>query len=203
MHAVCLRRLVTKRFKPRSEPPNGLYYLDGLFCDVIKECTMRPIIRSSLAALLLVGSASAALAQVSVTYVKPKDFVDVPHSELERDRLLKQFTAYFATLDKKLPAGQQLKIEVLDIDLAGRLWPRRSGGEDIRIMNGGADWPHMHVRYTLEENGKVLRTGDDQLSNMMYQQRFSRYSDSDALRYEKQMIDDWFAKTIAPQVAAK
>lgn len=165
---------------------------------------MRPIIRTALATLLLAGATGAALAQVSVTYVKPDEFVDVPRSELERDRLLKQFTEYFATLDKKLPAGQQLKIEVLDIDLAGRLWPRRSGGEDLRVVNGGADWPHMHVRYTLEENGKVLRSGDDQLSNMMYQQRATRYWDSDALRYEKQMIDDWFDKTIiAPQVAAK
>ncbi|MET0321066.1 MAG: DUF3016 domain-containing protein [Duganella sp.] len=165
---------------------------------------MRANIRTAVAALLLAGSASAALAQVSVTYVKPKEFMDVPHSELERDRLLKQFTDYFATLDKKLPAGQQLKIEVLDIDLAGRLWPRRSGGEDLRVLNGGADWPHMHVHYTLEENGKVLRSGDDQLSNMMYQQRTTRYWDSDALRYEKQMIDDWFDKTIiAPQVAAQ
>lgn len=158
---------------------------------------------SRLAALLLACTVGTAWAQVSVSYVKPEEFMDVPRSELERERLLKEFTSYFATLDKKLPAGQQLKIEVLDIDLAGRLWPRRSGGEDIRIMNGGADWPHIKLRYTLEENGTVLRSGDSDLSNMMYQQRFTRYSDADPLRYEKQMIDDWFEKTITPKVAAK
>jgi hypothetical protein len=158
--------------------------------------------RLSLAALLLAGTAGAACAQVSVSYVKPEEFVDVPRGELERERVLKEFTSYFSTLDKKLPAGQQLKIEVLDIDLAGRLWPRRSGGDDIRVMNGGADWPHMKLRYTLEQNGTVLRSGDGELSNMMYQQRFTRYSDSDPLRYEKQMIDDWFDKTITPKVAA-
>lgn len=163
---------------------------------------MRTLSRLSLAAILLAGTAGAAWAQVSVTYVKPEEFQDVPRGQIDRERLLKDFTSYFSTLDKKLPAGQQLKIEVLDIDLAGRLWPRRSGGEDIRIMNGGADWPHMKLRYTLEENGTVLRSGDSDLSNMLYQQRFTRYSDSDPLRYEKQMIEDWFDKTITPKVAA-
>ncbi|OFA04753.1 DUF3016 domain-containing protein [Duganella phyllosphaerae] len=165
---------------------------------------MRLKITSALAALLvLAATTGAAWAQVSVSYVKPDEFIDMPHGQIERDRVLKEFTQYFATFDKKLPAGQQLKIEVLDIDLAGRLWPRRSGGDDIRIMNGGADWPHMKLRYTLEENGAVLRSGESDLSNMMYQQRATRLSDSDPMRYEKQMIDDWFEKTILPKVAAK
>ena len=165
---------------------------------------MRLKITSTLAALLvLAATTGAAWAQVSVSYVKPDEFIDMPHGQIDRDRVLKEFTQYFATFDKKLPAGQQLKIEVLDIDLAGRLWPRRSGGEDIRIMNGGADWPHMKLRYTLEENGTVLRSGESDLSNMMYQQRATRLSDSDPMRYEKQMIDDWFEKTILPKVAAK
>lgn len=165
---------------------------------------MRLKITSSLAALLvLAATTGAAWAQVSVSYVKPDEFIDMPHSPIDRERVLKDFTRYFATFDKKLPAGQQLKIEVLDIDLAGRLWPRRSGGDDIRIMNGGADWPHMKLRYTLEANGAVLRSGESDLSNMMYQQRATRLSDSDPMRYEKQMIDDWFEKTITPKVAAK
>lgn len=165
---------------------------------------MRLKITSTLAALLvLAATTGAAWAQVSVSYVKPDEFIDMPHGQIDRDRVLKEFTQYFATFDKKLPAGQQLKIEVLDIDLAGRLWPRRSGGDDIRIMNGGADWPHMKLRYTLEENGAVLRSGESDLSNLMYQQRATRLSDSDPMRYEKQMIDDWFEKTILPKVAAK
>ena len=49
----------------------------------------------------------------------------------------------------------------------------------------------------------MLRSGDDELSNMMYQQRMGRHSDSDPLRYEKQMIDEWFGKTIVPKVASR
>ncbi|NVM75730.1 opacity protein-like surface antigen [Duganella sp. SG902] len=164
---------------------------------------MRRFKQTVLAAVAALLASSAAMAQVSVTYVKPDDYTDVPRGAIERERTLKEFTAYFKTLDKKLPAGQQLKIEVLDIDLAGRLYPRRSGGEEIRIMNGGADWPHMHLRYTLERDGQVLRGGDEQLSNMNYQGRVGGYFDSDPLRYEKQMLDDWFNKTIAPKVARR
>jgi hypothetical protein len=86
---------------------------------------------------------------------------------------------------------------VLDVDLAGRMYPRR-GGDEIRVMNGGADWPRLHLRYTLEAGGQLLRSGDDELSNMNYQDRINRYGADDALRYEKQMLDEWFAKRFAP-----
>ncbi|WP_332856205.1 DUF3016 domain-containing protein [Duganella sp. S19_KUP01_CR8] len=163
---------------------------------------MRGLTRTMLAAALAL-LASAAWADVSVSYVKPDDFADVPRNGVDRERVLKDFSDYFATLSKKLPAGQNLKIEVLDIDLAGRMWPRRNGGEDIRVMNGGADWPRMHLRYTLEQDGKTLRSGDEQLSNMNYMQGISRYNDGDTLRYEKQMLDDWFNKVIVPKVAKR
>jgi hypothetical protein len=166
----------------------------------MKELHMRPMTRTALAAAMALLASSAALAEVTVTYTKPDDYTDVPRSGYDRERTLKDFSAYFATLNKKLPAGQDLKIEVLDIDLAGRLYPRR-GGEDIRVMTGGADWPRMHLRYTLEENGQVLRSGDDNLSNMNYQQSRSSYFDSDPMRYEKQMLDDWFNKAIVPKIA--
>ncbi|MFS2005150.1 DUF3016 domain-containing protein [Duganella sp. CT11-25] len=164
---------------------------------------MRLMTRTMLAAAVALLATSAAWAEVSVTYVKPDDYTDVPRSVIERDRVLKDFSEYFAKLDKKLPAGQSLKIEVLDIDLAGRLYPRYSGGDDIRVLKGGADWPRMHLRYTLTQDGQTLRSGDEQLSNMNYQMSMTRYADSEPLRYEKQMLDDWFKKTIAPTVASR
>lgn len=138
----------------------------------------------------------AADGPVSVTYVKPDEFIDMPRSPQDRDQVLKDISAHFRKLGKELPAGQQLKVTVTDLDLAGRLEPRRWAVDDIRIMRGGADWPHMSLDYVLEQDGKVVRSGSDKLSNMMYQQRLNRYFSSDALRYEKQMIDDWFQKSI-------
>jgi hypothetical protein len=76
--------------------------------------------------------------------------------------------------------------------------PNARAGRDIRVMRGGADWPRMQLRYSLESNGQVLKSGEAQLSSMDYMDRVSRYFDSDTLRYEKQMIDTWFAKEIGP-----
>ena len=156
---------------------------------------MRLHTRSWLAAALL-AAAGAASAGITVDYVKPDEFIDMPRSPQERDRILKDVTRHFNDLARDLPAGQNLKVTVTDIDLAGREEPRRWAMDDIRIMRGGADWPTLKLSYTLEENGQVLRSGTEGLKNMMYQQRINRYSSGDALRYEKQMIDDWFQKSV-------
>ncbi|RYF31384.1 MAG: DUF3016 domain-containing protein, partial [Comamonadaceae bacterium] len=45
---------------------------------------MRPLIKSSLAALVvLAATTGAAWAQVSVSYVKPDEFIDVPRSPID------------------------------------------------------------------------------------------------------------------------
>jgi hypothetical protein len=149
-------------------------------------------------AVALLAAVSAAQAAVTVKYEKPDDFLDMPRSERDRDQILKDITAHFESLGKELPAGQDLRVTVTDLDLAGRLEPRRWAVDEIRIMRGGADWPRMTVNWSLEQDGKVVKSGTDEVSNMMYQQRMNRYFASDALRYEKQMIDDWFQKTIGP-----
>ncbi|WP_338770344.1 DUF3016 domain-containing protein [Massilia sp. METH4] len=156
-----------------------------------------------LAAALL-ATAGAASAGVTVNYEKPDEYIDMPRSPQDRDQVLRELTRHFNKLAEELPAGQDLKVTVTDIDLAGREEPRRWAMDDIRIMRGGADWPTMKLSYTLEQNGQVVRSGEDSLKNMMYQQRINRYFSSDALRYEKQMIDDWFQKTVTgSQVSRK
>ncbi len=162
---------------------------------------MNTMSKSLLAAALSLLACAAAWADVTVSYVKPEEFSDVPWSPRDREQLLKDLTAHFNKMGQKLPAGQVLKIEVLDVDLAGRTYPRHFSPDDIRILRGGADWPHMHLHFTLEQDGKVLRSGDAQLSNMMYQERINRYSSSDSLRYEKQMMDDWFEQEFLRQKA--
>ena len=155
---------------------------------------MKIVSASALAALLL--TCGAASAGVNVTYQAPERFSDVPFGEIERTRLLKSVSAHFETLARRLPAGQQLTIEVSDIDLAGRIDPMRRGLNDIRVMRGGADWPRMHLRYRLEANGAALREGEADLSDMSYLQTINPYASGDPLRYEKRMIDQWFERQI-------
>lgn len=154
---------------------------------------MRIISRTWLAALSLAAS-GAAWAGVSVSYVEPEKFSDLPRQTEDRARMLKDLSEHFQKLGQKLPLDQTLKIEVTDIDLAGREEPSRRMANDVRVLRGGADWPHMRLRYWLESNGKVLRSGSDNLSDMAYLNRLNSYSTGDSLRYEKRMIDDWFAQ---------
>jgi hypothetical protein len=147
----------------------------------------------ALAASLLAGGA---LAAVSVSYTDPAQFTDMPRSERDQVRVLKDISEHFDDLGKKLAPGQDVDIVITNIDLAGRVdMMRRMGGDDIRIMTGGADWPHMTLTYKLTEHGKQVAGGDAQLSDMMYLQRVNRYSTGDTLRYEKLMLDDWFNQT--------
>jgi hypothetical protein len=147
---------------------------------------------------LLALAASGASAATTVNYVEPDHFSDVPFTPWERDNVLQQITDHFIKLGKELPPDQDLRIDVLDVDLAGREIPNARNGRDIRIVKGAADWPRMQLRYAVEQNGQVIKSGEAQIQDMNYQNHLNRYFDSDPLRYEKQMIDDWFEKTIGP-----
>src|SRR5438128_1156562 len=128
---------------------------------------MKPVIRHLALAGLSLLSCAGASAGVTVSYVHPENYADMPFASWEREQVLKDLTEHFNHLGKSLPAGEDLKVEVLDLDLAGRLHPNfRSTAQEIRILRGGADWPHMHLRYSIESGGKVISSGDAQLNNM-------------------------------------
>ena len=146
------------------------------------------------AALLLAAASAASAGEVTVKYQDPDKFVDVPFWDQDREQVLKELTAHFQHLARQLPPNQQLQITVTDLDLAGRVEPRRRTLRDIRVLRGGADWPTMELQYTLEQDGKVIASGTDHLSNMNYMDRLNRYSEGDTLRYEKPMVDEWFKK---------
>lgn len=159
---------------------------------------MNTVLRQCGLAVALALAAGGAAAGVTVTYAQPDRFSDVPFTTWERDRVLKELTGHFDKLAKTLPAGQDLKIEVLDLDLAGHArHDVRSGGQELRILTGGADWPHMKLRYTLLQDGKVIRSGEDNLQDMNYLHQHNRYVGSELLRYEKKMVDDWFKQALA------
>jgi hypothetical protein len=158
---------------------------------------MKPSTRWALAGLLAL-STGAASAAVSVVYDHPEKFYDLPFATWERDEMLGQITDHFQQLGKALPQGQDLRIDVTDFDPAGRLIPNARAGRDLRVLTGRADWPRMELRYAVEQNGQVIKSGEAKLADMNYQQGAISISDSEPLRYEKRMIDDWFDKTIAP-----
>ncbi|MFC3460808.1 DUF3016 domain-containing protein [Massilia haematophila] len=163
---------------------------------------MKTVIRHLAAAGLLALAAGTASAGVTVNYIEPDRFSDVPFASWERDETLKELTEHFAKLGAELPPGQDLRIDVKDIDLAGREYPTR-GVRDLRVVrSNGADWPRIDLHYTVEQDGRVLRSGEAQLRDMAFMDRIGRANDSDSLRFEKRMIDDWFYSTIMPRERA-
>jgi hypothetical protein len=152
-----------------------------------------------VAATAVFGALTAAnvSAAVSVNFIEPDKFLDIPFAVSERDDTLKKLREHFEKRGAALPTGTDLKVEVLDVDLAGRREPLQlSASTEMRILRGGADWPMMRFRYVVEANGKVMKSGEVKLAELNYLQRYNRYPTSEPLRYEKQMIDEWFYKEI-------
>jgi hypothetical protein len=65
-----------------------------------------------------------------------------------------------------------------------------------RIMREST-WPKIRLRYELTQNRRVISAGDELVSEQMYLGSLGMASSSDPLRYEKNMLDDWFRKKFA------
>ncbi|GGE85812.1 DUF3016 domain-containing protein [Massilia psychrophila] len=152
---------------------------------------MNMLLKKMALAGLFALSAGGASAAVTVAFSHPEKYGDLPFSPSDREQVLKDLGEYFVSLSRDLPPGQELRVEVTDLDMAGRIYPNFRG-QDLRVLRGRADWPRMALRYSLESNGRVISSGEENLSDMAYLERINRYSDGDTLRYEKRMIGDWF-----------
>jgi hypothetical protein len=162
---------------------------------------MNALIRQMALSGLLLVSAGAALADVDVKYIQPEKFTDLPKVDWQRQQALDDIAEHFKDLGKTLAPGQDLNIEVLDVDLAGREHPNRFSLDRIRVRDGRGDWPRMHLRYTLTEHGQVVKSGDALLSDKSYMNHINMYPDDERLPFEKQMIDDWWENNLGRHAA--
>lgn len=156
------------------------------------------------AALFAVACAPAAAAGlVKVAFVEPSRFTDAGTVEWEESTNLQRLGEHLQSLGERyLRTGEELKIEVLDVDLAGWTRPSRATGAEVRLIRGGADWPRISLRYSLELDGKVVRSGSEVVADMNYSRGLSDPRASGALRYEKTMLERWFRTTFVDQRAA-
>jgi hypothetical protein len=142
----------------------------------------------------------AAAATVEISFTQPDKFADIGRSMHDRRDALAAIERHFKELGGRLPQGQTLKVEVSDIDLAGEMRFTRRGDEK-RFLRGGADWPRMQLKYSLSQGAQILKAGDDKLADMAYLQRISVSRAHSAYAYDTRMIDDWFARTFAAELA--
>ena len=95
----------------------------------------------------------------------------------------------------RLAPGQSLDVTLTDIRRAGNYesWhgPR---GNDVRIVRDLYP-PRIELRFVLHGvDGAVLAQGERKLSDLGFLQDATRLDDSDPLRFEKSLIDDWLRR---------
>lgn len=151
--------------------------------------------RIALACFVL--AAANASAAATVVFVNPGNMTDVPRNDSEREAMEADLLEHINELSARLPKGQQLNVEVLDIDLAGDVFPRVPM-RGIRVKQGSGDRPAIHLRYTIEQDGRIVSRGERRLVNSNYLGMINLYG-SELYSHEKQLLDDWFRKDLLTQ----
>lgn len=160
------------------------------------------VLALSLSACLLALPARAGTVEVS--YDAGKAHSDAGSTPAQRENNLAALAAQLRALGaRRLPAGQALQVEIVDLDLTGTLRVSRRPLGELRVVTGRADGPHIELRYTLSAaGGQTLASGRETL----YDAALPRLGDArdstggDALRHEKTLLERWFeARLLAPQ----
>jgi hypothetical protein len=145
---------------------------------------------------LLLGAAffpGAVSAAVTVSFPEAGRYIDAGN-HWDEERTIGEIRRHLEVLgERHLSPSQTLKIEVLDVDLAGRTrYFVRGGLSEIRVLQGRADWPSLKLRYTLESDGKVSDSAEETVADMSYLFIPAPRASSESLYYEKRMLDTWF-----------
>lgn len=151
--------------------------------------------------LLLSSTQVLSQAQVEINWENPEEYRDVrPTMESRvkfREHTFEQLQEYLQKLAEKLPDDQKLVLNVTNLDLAGEVWPASFVGfghsaNDVRVVKS-IDIPRMSFTYKLMNTAEeLIREGDVDLKDMAFMDRSNRFFSSESLRYEKNMLKNWF-----------
>lgn len=162
---------------------------------------MRWIKRVALPLVAAAAWSCSAGAAVEVSFVEPEHYrdasLDIAYGAAARERTMNGIRDYLEQLGKThLRANETLKIEVLDIDLAGRFEWWRPFANNVRVVRD-ITWPRIKVRYVLRQDDRVLSSGEEAITDLDYLAHVNAASYSDPLRYEKAMLEEWFRARFA------
>ncbi|MFO1330691.1 MAG: DUF3016 domain-containing protein [Rubrivivax sp.] len=150
--------------------------------------------------LALAASLASAAGTVEVSFKPVADLTDPGRDRWDGERNVKALGEHFQALARRLPDGQALKVEVTDLDLAGRMKPTRHGSE-VRVLDGRADWPSLTLRWTLAAGGRTLATGDERVTDMAYLMHGPASHRDEPLGHERRLIERWFDERVLAAAA--
>lgn len=156
---------------------------------------MRITLRLASTVAFVAAMAAPALAGVDVSFIDPEHFTDIKQREFtttdaDRQRILDDLRSHIEGLGARLQPLQTVTVEVLDIDLAGKVDPVPLK-QDLRTAPEFAA-PRIKLRYVFEEGGQVIASAEEWVSDDNYLNHPTLRTNSDPLRYEKYMLDNWF-----------
>lgn len=143
-----------------------------------------------------------AVGPVAVSWADPAEFSEITRGRDRKETLrgtwVRELAGYLRdNAAGRLEPGEQLEVELLDIDRAGDYEPWRGpDAADIRITRD--IYPPritLHFRH-LGAQGQVLAEGERRLTDHGFMSRSLAHRSTDALRYEKQLLDDWLDREL-------
>ncbi|GAC1431810.1 MAG: hypothetical protein NVSMB6_30080 [Burkholderiaceae bacterium] len=164
--------------------------------------------RCSLIRLLFAVLASTALCTgavrgayagtIVVHFVNPSTYTDIGRFDALPADPMGELQRYLVALGKKIiPANQVLTVDFLDIDLAGTGRPLRGSIANVRVIRSAADAPYITLQYRLEENGRLLASGKQDLTDVLFMDRYRGREQQDSYPYEKRLLAQWLRRTVA------
>jgi hypothetical protein len=134
-------------------------------------------------------------AKVEVSYRNPDGFAEMERALNPRRDWLDELSRHLARrAERQVPDGQRLLVTVTDVQRAGMIEPwRLSRWSDVRIVRDSTP-PRIDLTFQLvTADGAVLREGERRLRDLDFLHRNGLRS-SEALAYEKNLIDDWLRR---------
>lgn len=130
----------------------------------------------------------------------PDDFRDILSTnggqEKFQQQVMSELEVQFRAEADKLAADQTLYIAVEDVDLVGEIeYFHRGCPFGMRVIRR-VDSPSLALRYELRDaSDKVISSGEERVRDMGF--RFSNLTpmDRSPLKYEKDMIKDWYRES--------
>ncbi|TFW09855.1 DUF3016 domain-containing protein [Oxalobacteraceae bacterium OM1] len=149
--------------------------------------------------LVVLGTAAgAANAAVRVNFIHPDRYTDMDRFSDEARSAMRAIEGDLVQLGKRyLPQDADLRVDILDVDLAGRLRPSAIRGRDVRVDRGIADPPSIRLHYVLEQSGRVVREQEETVRGLAYTGTTDINAANESFPYEKRMLTHWFRERFA------